>query len=368
MPLPWYVLVPSGLLLLVLGAELLVRGASRLAVAVGVSPLIIGLTVVSAGTSSPEVAIALQSAQSGNANIALGNVVGSNIFNILVLLGLSAVLVPLVVAQRLIRLDVPLMIGLSTVTLLMAIDGRMSRSEGALLLGCAALYTVFVIVQGRRESAEVEAEYQAEFGATTGKTPGRLLLNGVFVVAGLGALVIGARWLVDGASVLARSLGIGEVVIGLTIVAIGTSLPEVATSVTAVLRGERDIAVGNAIGSNILNLALVLGLTAFLAPTELAVPTGVLTFDLPIMLAVAIAALPIAFTGLVIARWEGMLFLFYYGAYLVYLTLDAGRHNVAPLFRDALFWYVTPLILVTLVVLALYERRLLLTRKRQQRL
>ncbi len=354
---PWYVLIFAGLTLLILGAELLIRGAARLAAAVGLSPLIIGLTVVAVGTSSPEIAVALQSAQTGHADLALGNVMGSNIFNILVVLGLAAVLVPLVVAQRLVRLDVPLMIGFSVAALLMALDGHLTRFEGAVLLAGALLYTLFVIRQGRKESAEVEAEYRAEYGPAGGRAPGRLLAYAGLVLAGLVTLIIGSRWLVDGATVLARSLGVSEVIIGLTIVAIGTSMPEVATSITAVLRGERDIAVGNAVGSNILNLALVLGLTAFVAPSGIVVPAGVLAFDLPVMVAVAIAALPVAFTGYLIARWEGILLLGYYGAFLLYLVLDATRPDAAPLFRGAMLWFVLPLTGITLLVLTSRELR-----------
>ncbi len=358
MSIPWYFLIPGGLLLLILGAELLVRGASRLAATFGVSPLIIGLTVVSVGTSSPEVAIAVRAARTGQADIALGNVIGSNIFNILVLLGLCAILVTLIVAQRLVRVDIPIMIVLSLAVVVMALDGRLSRLDGFLLLAAGFLYTGFVIHQARNEEAAVEAEYEAEFGGAENQAPVTTLGHGVLVLLGLAALILGARWLVDGATIFARALGISEVVIGLTIVAIGTSMPEVATSLAAVLRGERDIAVGNAIGSNLFNLGLVLGLTAIVAPAGVAVPPGVLDFDLPIMVAVAIAAMPIAFTGLRIARWEGVLFLAYYAAYLVYLLLDASQHETAPHLRGALLWFVIPLTLLTLVVLALHERRL----------
>ncbi|MFC1464575.1 MAG: calcium/sodium antiporter, partial [Candidatus Brachytrichaceae bacterium NZ_4S206] len=291
------ILFVAGLALLVIGAESLVRGASRLAAAIGISPLVIGLTVVAFGTSAPEMAVSSVSALNGAADIAVGNVVGSNIFNILLILGLSALVAPLVVSQQLVRLDVPLMIGASALALLFALDGSVGRLEGVVLFAGVIAYTAFLIIQSRRESNKtVQQEYEQEFRAGPGG-PARTALNLVLIVAGLGMLVLGSRWLVDGAIAVARALGVDEVVIGLTIVAGGTSLPEVATSVMASIRGERDIAVGNAVGSNLFNLLSVLGLTAMVAPAGVAVAPSVLAFDMPVMLVVAIACLPIFFTG-----------------------------------------------------------------------
>jgi cation:H+ antiporter len=341
----------AGGALLIAGAELLVRGASRLAVAAGVSPLVVGLTVVAFGTSSPELAVTVGSAYSGQADVALGNVVGSNIFNVLFVLGLSALIAPLVVAQQLVRLDVPLMVGVSLLTLLLSLDGRVGRNDGLLLCAGIVTYTIFLIRQSRRETADVQAEYQEAFGREP-RAANRWLLNLGFVAIGLALLVVGARWLVDAAVATAAALGVSELVIGLTVVAAGTSLPEAATSVLAAARGERDIAVGNVVGSSIFNLLAVLGLGSVIAPDGVPVSPGALTFDMPVMVAVAVAALPIFFTGYTIARWEGAVFLAYYAAYTTYLVLDAAEHDALPAFGGAMVWFALPLTALTLVVLA----------------
>jgi cation:H+ antiporter len=258
------VLFVLGLALLIVGAEGLVRGASRMALGLGISPLVVGLTVVAFGTSAPELAVSIQSALSvpNGADVALGNVVGSNIVNVLLILGVSAVITPLVVQQQLIRLDVPLMIGVSVVVFLMSFDGTISRIDGLILFAGIIAYTVFAIRQSRRESVDVQEEYRAEFDANRPQSIGDWLKNVAFLIGGLALLVVGSRWMVDGAVSFARVFGISELVIGLTIVAVGTSLPEIATSIVAALRGERDIAVGNVVGSNIFNLLSVLGLSS----------------------------------------------------------------------------------------------------------
>lgn len=348
------VLFVLGLGLLIGGAELLVRGASRLAAAAGISPLVVGLTVVAFGTSSPELAVSAQATWSGQADLAIGNVVGSSIFNILVILGASALIAPLVVSQQLVRLDVPLMIGCSLLVLLLALDGSLGRLDGLLLFSGIVVYTLFLVRRSRRESAAIRAEYQEAFGEEDGgasSTAGPLLVQVASVVAGLGLLVVGSNWLVDGAVAIAGALGLSELVIGLTIVAAGTSLPEVATSLIATIRGERDIAVGNVVGSNLYNLLAVLGVAGLVAPNGVPVAPSMLRFDLLVMIAVAVACLPIFFTGHLIARWEGALFLAYYAAYTLYLILDAGGHDALPLYGRVLFLFVVPLTAVTLAVL-----------------
>ena len=338
--------------LLIGGAELLVRGASRLAVAAGISPLVVGLTVVAFGTSSPELAVTIGSAHADQADVALGNVVGSNIFNLLFILGVSALIAPLVVAQQLVRLDVPVMIGASVLALLLALDGVIGRIDGLILFTGVVAYTVFLIRQSRRETAPVQAEYEHAFGGEERKHASRLV-NIAFILVGLGLLVLGADWLVEAAVTTATALGVSELVIGLTIVAAGTSLPEVATSVLASLRGERDIAVGNVVGSSIFNLLAVLGLGSIVAPAGVAVPQGALTFDIPVMIAAAIATLPIFFTGYAIARWEGAVFLGYYGAYAFYLFLDSTEHHALNEFGFAMTWFVLPLTALTLLIVGL---------------
>jgi cation:H+ antiporter len=353
-----------GLACLGAGAELLVRGAARIATACGIAPLVVGLTIVAYGTSTPELAVNLKAAAAGQADLAIGNVIGSNIFNILLILGVCAVLQPLVVAAQLVRLDVPLLIGASLVVWGMSFDGVISRFDGAVLFAGIVVYTVFAIRQSRRETAAVQAEYQ-EAPHVPARRPERgakfWLLQLTLILTGLAVLVVGARWVVDASVEIARALGVSELIIGLTIIAAGTSLPEVATSVVATVRGQRDIAIGNAVGSNLYNLGSILGLSALLAPDGLAVSPAVARFDLPVMTAVAVACLPVFFTGHTIARWEGGLFVGYYAAYTAYLVLAAREHDALPAFSAVMMWFVIPLTVVTLAVVV---ARQLAARKR----
>jgi len=332
-----------GLIVLVIGAEVMVRGASRLAAAFGISSLVIGLTVVAFGTSAPELAVSLQSAFNGQADLALGNVIGSNIANILLILGVAALTAPLLVASQLVRFDVPLMIGASLMIYLMGLDGRLNRWDGLVLFLGVVTYTVWLMRQSRREEkpSQESNENVYEDGEENGWYAS--LLNLALVAGGLFMLVIGAQWLVDSAVTMARWWGLSELIIGLTVVAIGTSLPEIATAIVAVLRGERDIAVGNAIGSNFFNLLSVLGITSLFAPNGINISGAVLAFDLPVMIAIAIACLPIFYTGNLVARWEGALFLCYYIAYLAYLVFNATGHDTLPLFSSVMALFVLPL-------------------------
>jgi len=347
-----------GLALLVAGAELLVRGASRLALRFGISPLVIGLTVVAFGTSAPELAVSVQSGLAGQSGIAVGNIVGSNIFNVLMVLGLSALITPLVVSQQLVRLDVPLMIGASMLLWIMALDGRIGLFDGLLLTSGIMAYTVFAIQQSRKESAPVQAEYAQELGEGENTWVGRLPVQITLIIGGLALLVLGAHWLVDSAVAIARTLGVSEVIIGLTIVAAGTSLPELATSVVAAMRGEREIAVGNVIGSCLFNLLSIAGIAALVTPGGLEVATSLLRFDIPVMVVVALACLPIFAAGHLIARWEGALFLGYYLAYVLYLILAATQHAALPLFSTAMLGFALPLTVSTLLVLWVRHRTL----------
>ncbi len=339
-----------GLVLLVGGAEYLVRGAARLATTVGISPLVVGLTVVAFGTSSPELAVSVMSAYKGGADLALGNVVGSNIFNVLVILGLSAVIVPLVVAQQLVRFDVPVMIGVSLLLFGLGMDGNISRWDGLLLASGVVAYTVFLIRQSRKESSEeVKAEYEGEYG---GKDEGGWVRNLGLMVVGFGGLMLGSHWLVESAVTIARAFGVSELIIGLTIVAAGTSMPEVATSVVAALRGERDIAVGNVVGSNIFNILCVLGFGSLVAPAGINVSKAALYFDIPVMIAIALACLPIFLTGYRITRLNGVAFLGYYGAYLGYLVLSATQHDALGTYQTALLYFVLPITGLTLAFIS----------------
>jgi len=345
-----------GFVLLVVGAEGFVRGSARLAAVIGLSPLVIGLTVVSYGTSAPELAVSLRASLLGQAEIALGNVIGSNIFNILMTLGIASLIVPLTVAQQLIRLDVPIMIGVTGLMLMFAMDGELGRMDGSILLLGSVIYTAFLVLQSRQESdAEVQAEYEKEYAGTGPKSWKQALRNVLLLLFGLVMLVIGANMLVFGATEVAEAFGVSQLIIGLTIVAIGTSLPELATSIVACYRGERDIAVGNVVGSNIFNILTILGVTA--TATGVPVSSAAISFDIPVMLAVAVACLPIFYTGNRISRWEGLLFISYYVAYTAYLGLDAIGHEQLGLFSNVMLLFVIPLTVITLLTILVRRPR-----------
>lgn len=347
MQLVSWIFFAAGLALLIAGARFLVHGASGLAAAAGMSPLVAGLTVVAFGTSAPELAVSIGAAATGRGDIALGNVVGSNIVNILLILGISAAILPLVVSRQLVRFEVPLVIVLSLLLYGFASDGLVSRLEGALLAAALVPYIVWSYWISRRDDGGSAPDRPA--ARPRRRWPAQVGL----VVVGVALLVLGARWLVDAAVDFARLLGVSELVIGLTIVAAGTSLPEAATSVVAVLRGERDIAVGNVVGSNIFNILAVLGLSALAAPGGINVAPAALHFDIPVMLAAAVACLPIFFTAHRIERWEGLLFLGYYLAYIAYVILDATDHDAQGPFSAIMLWFVIPLTAITLSILAL---------------
>ncbi|MDH1339989.1 calcium/sodium antiporter [Ectopseudomonas oleovorans] len=352
MTLMTFVYLIAGLVLLVAGAEVLVRGAAKLAAQFGIPPLIIGLTVVAFGTSAPETAVSVQAALDGSGDLAIGNVVGSNIANVLLILGLTALIAPLIVSRQLIRLDVPIMIGASLLTFGLAWDGSLSRLDGALLFAGVLAYTGFLIYSARKDKGGDDDEFAKEFGLDEAPKPYAWAINLGLIIAGLVLLVTGSNFLVEGAVTLARALGISELVIGLTVVAVGTSLPELATSILAAIKGERDIAVGNIVGSNIFNLLCVLGLASLVSPAAISVSPNALAFDFPVMIAVAVACLPIFFAGYRINRWEGLLFLAYYVAYTLYLILSSTGRPFADVMGEAILGYVLPLTAVTLVVIA----------------
>lgn len=258
----------GGLVALVLGAELLVRGASRLALSLGISPLVVGLTIVAIGTSAPEVAVSVGAALEGQTDIAVGNVVGSNIFNVLLVLGVSALIVPLVVNTQIVRQEVPIMIGASLLLLTFGLDGSIGRIEALALLALLVAYVAFLVIQSRREQqalalAAADETPDAASGAGARNLPLQLFL----IAGGLGLLVLGSNWLVDASIAMAQTMGVSDLVIGLTIVAAGTSMPEVATSIMAAVRRERDIAIGNVVGSNIFNILGCLGLAGVVSAT-----------------------------------------------------------------------------------------------------
>jgi cation:H+ antiporter len=305
-----------------------VRGASRLASRLGVSRLFIGLTVVAFGTSAPEAVVGVVASLHGAGDLVLGNVVGSNIFNVLAVLGLSALILPLAVSAQIVRIDLPVLLGVSALVLLLARDGVFGPGDGMILLGGLVINTFVGYRLGLRAARSEKGssvqllvpECEPRPISRTASLPWNLLL----LLVSLGMLVMGSRWLVESATSFARWIGLSDLVIGLTVVAVGTSLPEVATSVMAALRGERDIAVGNVIGSSLFNLLGVLGVSSLVASGGILVPPGALAVDLPVMLASAVLCLPVFYTGLTVHRWEGGLLLVYFALYTAYTLLSAA--------------------------------------------
>lgn len=346
----------AGLILLIAGAELLVRGASEIAAFAGLSKLVIGLTVVAYGTSFPELVVCSVASYAGQPDIAVGNVVGSNIFNILCVIGISAAILPLYISRQIIRLDVPVMIAVTLIMFLFSLDGSISRFEGAFLAILGFIYTWWLISSGKKES-QIEEPEASESEPSSERKWERLVLNIFLVITGLVLLAFGSRWLVNGAVYIARALEVSELVIALIIVATGTSLPELATSVVAAMKHERDIAVGNIVGSNIFNIIFVLGMSGLIASEPLTVSPAALKFDIPVMLAVSLACLPVFFTGERITRWEGILFIGYYVFYTVYLILTAKEHYAVPFLNEIMLSFIVPLTVLTMLLTLLHSVR-----------
>lgn len=337
-----------GFVLLAVGAEFLVKGSANLAEILGISKLIVGLTIVAFGTSAPELAVNLQAAYERTPDIAIGNVVGSNILNILLVLGVAAIIRPISVHKRLIQWEVPLMIGVSILLLWLSLDGTLDRWNGLLLSSGILLYILLAFKsthKDRKQPSKDEKPSSLEKNRHL-----HIILQLVFIVAGLGLLVQGSNWLVNGAIVIAQFYGISELIIALTVISIGTSLPELATVIIGTFRGEQELVVGNVVGSNIFNILLVLGLTTLVSPISIDVSQAAIFLDMPVMIAVAIACLPIFFNNL-IERWEGGLFLAYYIAYTSYLFLNATQHSALSTFSAVMLWFVLPLTLLTLLIL-----------------
>jgi cation:H+ antiporter len=353
----WFVL---GLIALIAGAELFVRSASSLAVRLGISKLIVGLTVVAFGTSAPELGVSIQAGSSGEADILLGNIVGSNLSNILLILGIGAVILPLRVNTKLIRTDVPIMIGVTVLLFLFALNGQITVWENATLVLIFIGYLLFLYQENKVAMREIE-EKKKETGLETlvEEIPLPMIALVPMGIAGLTLLILGSRWLVGSAVSIAEILGISELVIGLTVVSIGTSLPEVVIVVVAAFKGERDIAVGNIVGSNILNIVLVLGTAGLVIPEPIPVQDVMLRFDFPVLILATIACLPIFFTGNKIGRIKGGTFLFMYFAYVLYLFMDAtGSPLLEPFKRVMLFGVIPVAALVILInFIPEYRRR-----------
>ncbi|RAV17076.1 sodium:calcium antiporter [Mycolicibacterium sp. GF69] len=313
-----------GLAALVVGAEVMVKGGSRLARRLGISPIVVGLTVVAIGTSMPELAVGVVAASDGSGALAVGNIAGTNVVNLLLILGLTAAMAPLVLQLRTIRLELPMMAAAALLLWALAADGVMTRVDGAILLTGAVAYTGAVIWSAHRESGQVVGEFAGAYVAGSsqvGTTVARhqTLRELAMLIGGIALLVIGADWLVDGAVGMARDFGVSDALIGLTVVAIGTSAPELVTTIVSTLRGDRDIAVGNLVGSSIYNIALILGVTCLVPAHGLLLPSSLVRIDVPIMVIVALACIPIFISGRRVSRGEGVVMVTAYATYLVFL-------------------------------------------------
>jgi cation:H+ antiporter len=315
----------AGLALLIFAAELIVRHGSSLALALGMSPLVLGLTIVAIGTSAPELAVGITASLGGSGALAVGNIAGTNLVNILLILGLSALLRPLALHSRTLRMDLPMMVVAALLMTALAWDGVLSMRDGITMLLVAVVYTAVIIRQGRRATPAVRKEFREMYGPDGARTPGtdesHKLINALYLAAGLALSVLGAHWLVGGAVEMARSLGMGEAIIGLTIVAIGTSAPELVTTIVGTLRNERDVAVGNLLGSSIYNILVILGIPSLIAPGGIPVERDLLLFDIPLMTAVALLCVPVFISGRDVSRVEGGSFVALYLGYLAWLLL-----------------------------------------------
>lgn len=302
----------GGLVLLFIGAEGLIRGSSNLAIKIGITPLVVGLTVVAFGTSAPELVVSLKAALIGNSSIALGNVIGSNIANIAFILGVAALIRPLDVHAKVIMREIPIMIGISILLIILLLDGELGLIDGIIFVAGIVVYTIANIILARKEkNPEVDAEFKEGLESKLG-----VPISIVFMIVGLGLLILGANLFVQSAIAIAKLFHLSDAVIGLTIVAVGTSLPELITSIVAAYKKEADIAIGNVVGSNIFNILSILGITAIIIPISSA---GISYVDLGIMLIAAMVLFPLSRTGFSISRWEGAILLAGYGVYIYHL-------------------------------------------------
>lgn len=301
---------------LFIGAEGLVRGASSLAIRLGISPLVVGLTVVAFATSSPELVVSIKAAIEGNPGIVVGNVVGSNICNIALILGVAAMISPMSVKSQVIKREIPIMIIVSVILLLILLDDTITRVEGVFLV----IGIITYIILGYKYSIKEKdnEEVIKEFEEIIPKSPYKVWQSLVLMLVGLGLLVFGSNLFVDGAVTIAEKFGVSQAVIGLTIVALGTSLPELTTSIVAAFKNENDIAIGNAVGSNVFNILSILGISSLISPIS---NTGITMVDLSIMMFFTILILPLSKTKFTLRRWEGALLFCGYVTYVIYLVI-----------------------------------------------
>jgi len=337
-PTLWFIL---GLIALIWGAEILVRSSSKLAASLGVSKLVIGLTVVAFGTSAPELAVGIEAGLMNQPDILMGNVIGSNLTNTLLILGLASLIIPLEVHKNLIRFDLPVMITSTLLLILLSLNNIITFWECAFLFLCLLIY-LYALVRFSGKTRLTEEE------TVKAGSPWK---SGLLSIVGLVMLIFGARWMVGSATIFAEKAGVSELLIGLTIVAVGTSLPEIVTSILAAVRGEKDLAVGSIVGSNILNILSVIGISGLFI-SGIPVQDSLLQVGYIILMAVSVLCFPIFFTGRRIKRIEGAIFLSSYILYLFYLYLDSIASSFLPSFVQwVLFGFVPVVVLYVIVAL-----------------
>lgn len=341
LPTFWFLL---GLASLIWGAEILVRSSSKLAASLGVSKLVIGLTVVAFGTSAPELAVGIEAGLMNQPDILMGNVIGSNLTNTLLILGLSALIIPLQVHKNLIRFDLPVMIGATLLLILLSLNNILTFWECLILVLCLFIY-LYALVRFSGK-ATISKEELIEAGS-----PWK---SGFLSVLGLILLIAGARWMVESATIFAERAGVSELVIGLTIVAIGTSLPEIITSILAAIRGEKDLAVGSIVGSNILNILSVIGISGLFI-SGIPVQESLLRVDYLILFGISVLCFPIFFTGKTIYRIEGAILFSCYTLYMVYLYLDSISSSILPAFVQFIFYGFIPAVVIYVIISLIRE-------------
>lgn len=339
-----------GLVILIGGTELFLKSVDKFGAAWSVSPVVMGLTVVAFATGAPELAISLQAAADGRPDLVIGNIIGSNVANILLILGIAGLFKPLNITNRIIKIDVPMVIGASLLLYFLAMDGSLSTVDGLIIIAGLILYSGFMYGQIRKD--RMANQRKKEEKPDPGE-PITILFYGKYILlllTGLILIVMGSRWMVEAAVTIAEILGVSELIIGLTIVSIGTSLPEVATSLSSIRKGDSDTAIANVMGSNLYNILLTLGLTVMIAPGALHVSTDAIHLDLPFMVIVAASCLPLFWPGKHIGRPEAAGFLFYYTSYITYLVLIALHHPFKEHMEWGMTWIIIPATVLLIIV------------------
>lgn len=350
----------GGLVGLLVAGHIVVEGSSRLGRLFGLPETVVGLTIVAAGTSAPELAVVLQSVVADDTDLAVGSIIGSNIANVLLVLGLAACFGTIRVTNRVVSVDIPIMIGASAALLTLTLDGNLDRIDGVVLFAALVVFVTWTLRSNHDPGRGAAESAASTDGSTVSGTDGSfataIASSAGRLIVGIVGLAVAARFVVSGAERIAVELGVPELIVGLTVVALGTSAPEIVTTVIAAVQGRRELAVGNAVGSNIFNILLVLGLSTAVAPGGIAVDRDAVQLDLPIMVAAAIACLPMVLWDRKFDRWEGIVFVAYYVAYLAFLALDATGSPLSQPFSIVMVGFVAPLTVITVIVVVLRQR------------